>query len=61
MCRRFGGTSLRNNICEGVGEAGLGRRAGQKLSCDTVANEDLADSIEIGSRGSLQSYSELRQ
>lgn len=59
VCRKFGGRVFRN-IYDGIGKAGLGRRAGQNLSCDAVAKEDLAGSIETGGKESLQSYPKLR-
>ena len=33
----------------------------EQVSCDTVANGDLADSTAMGGVGSLQSYPELKQ
>lgn len=40
------GRALRNNICEEVGEAGMGRRVKQNLSCDALSNKGLSKSID---------------
>lgn len=60
MSKKFGGRASRN-IYKGIRKAEVGRIAGENLSCDAVANEDLADSTETRGRENLQSYPKLRQ